>query len=383
MLEALPQFQKIRGNMNRIFKTFMTCELAERCCRWVKKTHGRNAFALFISISFDSAAANTSQTRSQCPLSFQILNCVNEDLKFHLLGYMPIHSSYSKDELIEWLKNGGCTVKKRQETIIKSFDRQCQVDFIYDVLEPILSTHDDGMLFQIGAGPDAKIVKLYVYVVKFIVDIVGSDVCSNCGYQRKNMFCRMCCSKDRWDFGSALKKDHVVEWRNSIEMETAGKKQVAFLQKKFDHDCAFSKQRNKSLKKQNIKKTADEMHWEKIAKEKSISICDNRLYEHCRPLERAGLHSYHLALGPEMLHILDLGAKKNGVSTVVSLISIYSTVEALIIKPKKFCYQDSMGILDFRTKNFPALLASQTFFPVRLALLRKGFSELIGYCTVC
>ena len=73
MLEVLSQFQKIRGNMSRIFKTFMTCKLAERCCRWVKETHGKNAFALFISISFDSAAANTSQTRSQCPLSFQIL----------------------------------------------------------------------------------------------------------------------------------------------------------------------------------------------------------------------------------------------------------------------------------------------------------------------
>ena len=96
-----------------IYGSFMTCELAEKCYNWLQRKHGNDAYPLFLGLMFDGAAANTSQTRTQTPLAFVILNAIKEDFKTHLLGYMPIHSSYSDEELKSMLEKKGCSIGVR------------------------------------------------------------------------------------------------------------------------------------------------------------------------------------------------------------------------------------------------------------------------------
>jgi hypothetical protein len=85
-LESRPCYESINDVKTRVYKNFMSCQLAEKCSTWLKGKKGPDAYPLFISFMFDGAAANTSQTRTQTPLSLMILNAINEDLRPHLLG---------------------------------------------------------------------------------------------------------------------------------------------------------------------------------------------------------------------------------------------------------------------------------------------------------
>ena len=368
LLKPNPVYKKIRGVQTRVYKEFMSCELAERVCNWVNQRFGENSYPLFLGIMYDGVAANTSKTRSHTPLSCVIMNCINNDLKPHLLGYMPVHSSYSDEELYNMLQRKGCSVMERMDELTKNFDRECQLNFIHDIMKMTISTHEDGILAQIGSGTDARIVKLHIFVVKFLGDIVGLDVCTNCGFHRK-MFCRICHETDRWDFSSVIMSDYSYSFRDANETETASLKMSQMLRNMFLHDC--------SKQKGNYRKTDDEIHWKEIAELKSISWTRNPLFELFRTLSDAGLWTFHKAFGPELLHVLRLGLEKKLASTVVSLISIYSKFEEKIIRPSKLSYANSMSTLDKRIKDSPLLLPMQTFFPVKRAIFRNGISSLI------
>jgi len=195
----------------------------------------------------------------------------------------------------------------------------------------------------------------------------------------------MCECTDKWDFGPVLKHDHVVPWRDSNETETAGKVMSKILKKQFDRDCRKSKMTKKSMKviedsggDEALKLQPDEIRWKEVSNQKGISTICNNIFELMRPLHVAGIHNFHRAFGPELLHILRLGAMKNTIGAVVSLISIYKNLEDYMVQPpRKAMYTYSISTLDRRLKAAPIRRAMQTFFPVRQTTFRKSMSSMI------
>jgi len=283
-------------------------------------------------------------------------------------GYMPVHSSYSDAELFEMISKKGCNIKCRQECIKRETDNKCQTDYIYDVGKSTLATTECGVLAQIGTGKGARIVKFFIFVVKIVGDIVGLNVCSNCGYARSKMPCRICCTTDIWDFESCLESDNKEEvpLRDSVETQKAGEMMSIILEKLFDNDCANT----------GSKLSKEEEHWKEIAETKDISTLRNQIYKLFRPLCDAGIHTYHEGLGPELLHTLKLGALKHVPGTVASLVQIFVDIEKEILKPRNLRYKNSLSIFDRRLKNAPIAPALQTFFPVRQTRIRKSLSSM-------
>jgi hypothetical protein len=279
---------------------------------------------------------------------------------------MPAHCSHTNDQLKDILKEQGCAVQDRHEDIIKEFKDRCMTDFIYEVTQETLQSTEHGMLFQIGKGCDAKIVKVFIYVVGFLGDIIGLGSITNCGSNRKAMPCRMCSETNMWDFSSAVDENYIVPWRDSELSEKAGRIKSQILRKKYLNDIAGS---NKNII------TPEERDWDKLGDLNSISILDNNVYKVTRPLDEADIVSFHRLFRTELLHMLKLGPGKHVPAVVVSLIRINQELQKKMFGKLEF--DEAMAMMDDSVKEFPVLQASQTYFPVRKTKMRTGISEMI------
>ena len=73
------------------------------------KYPNEKVYALFIALMSDEATSNTTRNRSQCPVSFLILNFKGKHCRPYLLGHSPIPCPYTTQELHDMLNKQGIT----------------------------------------------------------------------------------------------------------------------------------------------------------------------------------------------------------------------------------------------------------------------------------
>ena len=135
--------------------------------------------------------ANTTRTRSECPVCLYILNVRNDDFKMHLLGYAPVTFPYSNEELHALLSARGCAISSLRNQIIKLIKTKVLYDFLYKLLEPINEYSLNGINVLIGTNNNT-VYKVYPKICVIAGDTEMSDKINGTNYMRNQMKCRMC-----------------------------------------------------------------------------------------------------------------------------------------------------------------------------------------------
>jgi len=364
-LEATRSISPLNGD--RIYGSFHTGDLANKVFNHYKNMRGRgeeNAYPLFIALQFDTASASTARTRDQCPVSIQILNCPEKQT--HLVGFAPIHDAYSIRELREILIRRGCKVTYRQKSIIKLFKNQRVNRFLYDIMEPTLSTHERGVLAQIGRGSKARHVKLYVHVVKIIGDIVALNGCTSTSFQKTKLLtrrCRICMATNlhgSFDLGELRKNDETDRLSKGLEV---------ILTKQFTFDIDQRKGKGK------YRKSQEEQQVMKRANLLGILAGTNPVIKMFEFLFDLDLHSFHEGIGPDILHVFKLGVLRNIVAWTIEIMENLSKLERLLSGTDKL--EHALPLVDGYLKAFPISKSMQTWHPVRPIRFNNGITFYI------
>lgn len=134
----------------------------------IREDHNNSdGVALCIGITLDDTIVYSGK-RSMTPVYMFILNAIDESFEMILLGFAPSDKlPYSDNDIYKKLNE---TFKSRKgkkgviAEIIKSNKWQLQINYLYDIISPILATQSNGTLLRVGSFNDLKLKLLYIYV---------------------------------------------------------------------------------------------------------------------------------------------------------------------------------------------------------------------------
>jgi len=136
----------------RIYVDYPSGEMFYNFDKKIRNMYGKDSIALMIAISFDEATANSSGSRSECPLTMLIMNNSGDSLQPEFIGFCPLKLPYSEDVLHSLLLNQGCKAKINRQKIILWTKRNMILKYLDIVLSPLLEFEDNGFLAQVGLG---------------------------------------------------------------------------------------------------------------------------------------------------------------------------------------------------------------------------------------
>jgi len=263
--------------------------LWRRICKDAKeygKMEGEDVIPLILVVSSDEAISSNST--SQQPLDFAILNSIGEDFKKILVGYTPHTLPHTPAVLNRLLTERGLVLKKDRDQILQWVQRKNMLQFIYDSFKEVTRLGSNCFKVQIGKSRNA--FQRYVMVNVLILSGDGQYLDWLCGtsLRRKSMQCRSCQSSSMSRF---IQDNAQNKWRDDNHMAAIGKHTEAVYMRRWQHYLNGGSLRYCT--------PPEDIHWINEAKRFGITPGINPLYKFFTYWHGTGITSLHRSVYPD------------------------------------------------------------------------------------
>jgi len=199
-----PDARKCQKSSERIYtQDFASGTLMENLYEVLKVSHGQDAVPLCLAFFWDGT--NVSTRRNECPLSFMILNCAKDEVKWHFLGYVPENYPYTPLELSDLLVSKFNASRNLADRLVKAEFTRIRREFIYKILEPLLAFDESGLILQVG-DQDENIRHCFIFYCADIGDTVELDKFVGTAFLGSTCACRICTKHHTSSFSEPLLK---------------------------------------------------------------------------------------------------------------------------------------------------------------------------------
>ena len=353
----------------RVYKDYVTGLQFENYCNYLNANYRYDQnvpLPLCLGITMDTSTANTTRTRSECPVCLYILNVRNDDFKMHLLGYAPVTFPYSNEELHALLSARGCAISSLRNQIIKLIKTKVLYDFLYKLLEPINEYSLNGINVLIGTNNNT-VYKVYPKICVIAGDTEMSDKINGTNYMRNQMKCRMCTNTNISKPVFCNYTDFSYrDWRESFRLGTDGE---IILRNELFQRCKENDLMNTSAQYNAVNSKL----LKRKLKERSMLPGQNNLHSLLAFQSPNFELNLHTMLVPDVLHTFYKGI----VDFAISHALIILTCVQLLSKKQHLTngYSNIMSEIDKRIINFTHSDALQ---PTRSCNFKNGISCFIS-----
>ena len=313
--------------------------LWQRICKDAKEygtIEGESVIPLILVVSSDEAISSNST--SQQPLDFAILNCLGMDFKKILVGYTPHTLPHTPAVLHRLLTQRGLVIKKDRDQILQWVQRKNMLQFIYDAFKEVTQLGSNCFKVQIGKTEGA--FQAYVMVNVLILSGDGQYLDWLCGtsLKRKYMQCRMCQSSTMSRF---VQSNGQNKWRDDNHMAAIGKHTEGAYIRRWLHYLNGGSLRYNT--------PPEDQEWFAEAKKYGVTAGYNPLYKFYTYWRGRGITSLHRSVVPDYLHVIEKGLVEKTISWTLMIIS---AVQSLSHKTDTIKYDNSFAVLDARISTF-------------------------------
>ena len=166
----------------------LMCEDALR----YRPINGLQPFHVGLNVYKDKSQASESLTEQ--PVVFSVLNSLGEDYKMIFAGYAPVKLPYSDSVLADILRSRRFVTKKAIKLIIDWQKRLNMLNFMHDLFKELCELGRNCYSFQIGRGQEAIPAVGFVNIVHYGGDTEQLDNQCGCHNASKWRNCRCCVS---------------------------------------------------------------------------------------------------------------------------------------------------------------------------------------------
>ena len=293
----------------------------------------KDSVPLCIAISLDETSLNTTRSRNETPVTFWIYNFSGDSerksFKCEFLGYAPSLPE-TKSRLHNVLLEQGCTTKSRRSLAIKRAERRAQLNYLGQVLKPLLECQSRGLTLQVGNSSNKLMINAIPFLVAIIGDNEGSHYIAGASTSKKWSRCRVCthedCSSFKLNLDAApdLSSPDSFSSQKSFRSDTVTK---LLAERGADIELKLFKGVPISADERNTMRT---LEFQNIASSRSNPLYDIMEATH-RPcqfsphLPRFGLHQ---SVPPDVLHTFLKGCGEYCLSLVMAIVHSIQTLDA-------------------------------------------------------
>jgi hypothetical protein len=365
------KFEKLqRDATTRVFGDFKSAECFKMLDHKIKELHGQSAVPLCFAISLDETTMNTTRSRSETPVTIMIYNLSGDvdrtSFKCEILGYAPTEFQENVTELLETLRRKGVKTAKQRKKILQCTRIQMLSDFLFDMLEPILSVQHSGFDAYVGHGVDRRIYRMFPFLCGFIGDNKGLEQLVGISCQKRFSKCRMCTSRlctviplhehaIRQELRTYLGRDQFI----------AGQIRGDELHENIGQRCAAI-QLKYSTTAQVRRNMLDEEEQQSLAKAEELNLLpfNNRLYSLFTLTREWKMFGLHRVLPPDMLHTFKKGFVEYALTNMMVAVSNVSNLD-------NTHYGSNLATLDGLIMTFKC---NQTLPACRMCKFSSGIS---------
>ena len=301
----------------------------------------------------------TDSFLSGTPMAICILNCIDEDFKCLLLGYIPDTLPYNDEEIKDIFRDKlKVTGNGVTEDVIRLLKRQLKFDYMEFALADVLNYQSTGANVTIGFDKSKKTACVYPHIVSFCSDNMELDDLATTHFKSSTRKCRICMETD---CTNNLSKETDREIRCATDSVQECSDGMLFLL-----DKLFSGNDNK---KRNAfsKERFDEHGRHKLL---NLRPCNNPLPSLMKWQSERKLNNFHRSLLVDNLHTINEGVMKH-------LVLCFGDIVQCVSRLDPISYRSNMSRLDEVIRVFPAnqsLLVDSR--GVRFTNLSKQFNKL-------
>ena len=303
-------------------KGLIDAPLWRRICKDAKeygKMEGEDVVPLVLVISSDEAISSNST--SQQPLDFAILNSIGDDFKKILVGYTPHTLPHTPAVLNRLLTQRGLAFKKDRDQILQWVQRKNMLQFLVTKL--------GSNCFKVQVGKSRHAFQRYVMVNVLILSGDGQFLDWLCGtsLRRKFMQCRSCQSSNMSRF---IQDSGHNKWRDDNQMAGIAKHAEGAYMRRWLHYLNGGSLRYNT--------PPEDQEWINEAKRFGVTAGTNPLYKFFTYWRGRGITSLHRSVYPDYLHVIEKG--------------LITAVQSLSSKSDTISYDNSFAVLDARIATF-------------------------------
>ena len=322
----------------------------------------KDSVPLCIAISLDETSLNTTRSRNETPLTFWIYNLSGDperkSFKCEFLGYAP-SLPVTKSRLHNVLTDQGCTSKSRRSLAIKRAERRAHLNYLGQVLKPLLACQSRGITLQVGNSLNKKIINAIPFLVAIIGDNEGSHYIAGASTSKKWSRCRVCTHEDCSSFELNL-ESHSFSSPESFRSDTVTKllaEQGAVIELKLFKAAKLSVEEKITMKTLDFQNIAS-------AKSNPLYAVMEATHTPCPfalQLPRFGLHQ---SVPPDFLHTFLKGCGEYCLSLVMAIVHSVQTLDRE--------YFSNVSELD---RRFGLVDIHQPLPPMRMSKFSRGISD--------
>ena len=208
---------------SRIYEDYTTGDHFERLTNEIRKKNS-DGVALSIGITLDDTTTRSGK-RSFTPVYLYIMNAIDDAFKMILIGFAPGDKlPYSDGDITKFI-NEIYPNQQGKKTVINDFirysKRQCQIDYLYDIMKPILETQENGVKFQVGSFNNDKsfCIHAFVHICLITGDNKQLDFLAGTHFRSSFGKCRQCLSMN---IHSLNANEAIGDFRNDSFMYSVG-----------------------------------------------------------------------------------------------------------------------------------------------------------------
>ena len=310
-----------------------------------------SAVALALGVTLDETKTRAGKSsKNQTPVVIYSPNFIDDSLKMHIIGYANLRYAYSKSELLEELRTKKKCTKVMAKKLLAIYERQLVLDYLYDILSPLLKYQDKGLKICIGGNKKGAFdIVAFPHLVMLTGDTKELDYLAGTSWQKKSgPKCRLCTTLNFNQSNYVL--DNI--FRDDASMYEHGVAGLAYIR-----DCYLN---SLQYDVNNIALTGCNTY--------NLSQGSNRLISlfHWQYIRK--IHSFYRSLVPDYLHTTLKGILEYTISWCMHCIYAVSAID-----PQHF--GRSSAILDERIKHFPR---SHSMYPVREYYFGDGIRDFFN-----
>ena len=335
----------------RVYEEYTTGTHFEALTNAIREfSNNPNAVALALGVTLDETHVRSGKSsKNQTPVCIYFLNLIDYSFKMHHIGYDNKVLPYSKLHLHDILRANKCTTDHANKLLSMS-ERTLTLDYLYDVLKPILDYQAEGLKLRVGGDKEnAFDIVAYPHLVMITGDTKELDFLAGTNWRKgTGPKCRLCTSDIKTSSNNIDNK-----FRDDDTMYTVSKEGGDYIR-----HCYTSTE--KYNKKHNSMQLCDSQNIGLLGENKLIKLFEWQ--------KSRGIHSFYRSLVPDYLHTTLKGIMEYTISW--SIHCIYA-----VAKLDKKTYSRSSAILDDRIINFPC---GHSVYPVREYYFRKGIRDFFN-----
>ena len=339
---------------SRIYEDYTTGDHFERLTNEIRKKNS-DGVALSIGITLDDTTTRSGK-RSFTPVYLYIMNAIDDAFKMILIGFAPGDKlPYSDGDITKFI-NEIYPNQQGKKTVINDFirysKRQCQIDYLYDIMKPILETQENGVKFQVGSFNNDKsfCIHAFVHICLITGDNKQLDFLAGTHFRSSFGKCRQCLSMN---IHSLNANEAIGDFRNDSFMYSVGLNAKTALIDRCKHAGGRLNDQIKTIAQ--------------ISKSIGLKAGDNKLISLYKWQDDRNISSFHKSLVPDYLHTFIKGLIEDSIAWAICVIQSVSK--------KDIYYDHNMTWIDDRIKHFP-VIQSLKVFPNHQYRFYDGISQL-------